>query len=227
MGYRGKLHEQEAARTLRAEGLTMPEIALELGVSKGSVSLWTRDVPFDPRPRRLPVRNGPNRLEQAKAAEIAAMRDHGRASIGSLNDRDVFIAGLALYAGEGAKRDGAVSLANSNPRIVSFFCQWLRMCFEIDESRLRVALYLHEGLDLAAAVEHWSGVTSVPATQFTKPYRAVPDAGIRHNKHVHGCATVRYCCSRTHRTIMGQLDALLTSPLPTFRGSSIGGAGDC
>ena len=42
MGYRGKLAEQERARTLRAEGWTMPEIASHLGVSKGSVSLWTR-----------------------------------------------------------------------------------------------------------------------------------------------------------------------------------------
>lgn len=74
---------------------------------------------------------------------------------------------------------------------------------------MRVAVYLHEGLDIAAATEHWSLVTGVPTTQFTKPYRAVPDAGIRHNKHEHGCATVRYCCSRTHRTIMGQLEALL------------------
>lgn len=47
MGYRGKLVEQEEARRLRALGLTMPEIAAELRVSKGSVSLWTRDVAFE------------------------------------------------------------------------------------------------------------------------------------------------------------------------------------
>ncbi len=40
--------EQERARALRAEGYTMPEIATELGVSKSSVSLWTRDVEFAP-----------------------------------------------------------------------------------------------------------------------------------------------------------------------------------
>lgn len=33
---------------------------------------------------------------------------------------------------------------------------WLRRFFEIDESRLRVQLYLHQGLDLAEAVTFWS-----------------------------------------------------------------------
>jgi hypothetical protein len=62
------------------------------------------------------------------------------------------MAGVMLYAGEGAKRDGNLLLANSDPRMISLFCAWLRHFFEIDESRLRVRLYLHQGLDLDAAV---------------------------------------------------------------------------
>jgi len=52
MGYRGKVKEQEAARVLRAEGHTLADIATKLGVAKSSVSLWVRDVPFTPSPRR-------------------------------------------------------------------------------------------------------------------------------------------------------------------------------
>ncbi|MBA2751432.1 MAG: hypothetical protein H0U41_04230, partial [Actinobacteria bacterium] len=48
MGYRGKVVEKERARELRGEGFTMLEIATQLGVSKSSVSLWTRDVEFRP-----------------------------------------------------------------------------------------------------------------------------------------------------------------------------------
>ena len=59
---------------------------------------------------------------------------------------------VALYAEEGAKRDGAVKFANTNPRMIAFYCAWLRRFFEIDEARLRVRLSLHEGLDLAASV---------------------------------------------------------------------------
>ena len=210
MGYRGKLVEQDTARRLRAKGWTMPEIALELGVSKGSVSLWTRDVRFDPKPRRLPVRTGPNRLQRAKADEIAAMAVEGRARVGQLDDRDLLIAGTALYAGEGAKTPGAVLFVNSDPRLVSLHLRWLRTCFTVDERRLRARTYLHEGLDLATATAFWSEVMALPPARFGQPHRAVPRASIRHNKHEHGCATVRYSCTRTHRAVIGLMDALLS-----------------
>jgi hypothetical protein len=79
---------------------------------------------------------------------------------------------------------------------------------EIDEARLRVRLYLHEGLDLAASVAFWSEVAGIPPSQFLKPYRAVPDPTIRHTKHVHGCVSIDYSCSATHRSIMGLVVAL-------------------
>jgi hypothetical protein len=93
--------------------------------------------------------------------------------------------------------------------MVVFFCAWLRRFYEIDESRLRLALYLHQGLDLSAAMAFWSACTGIPESQFTKPYRAVPDQSIRRTKHVHGCITVGYSCSATHRSIMGLVGALL------------------
>ena len=91
-----------------------------------------------------------------------------------------------------------------------FFCSWLRHFFQIGESRLRIRLYLHQGLDLAGAVSFWSELTGIPPAQFLKPYRAVPDPTIRHAKHVHGCVGVRYSCSVTHRSIMGLVGALLS-----------------
>src|SRR5260370_7957277 len=53
MGYRGKVKEQERARALRAQKHTLADIARTLGVSKSSVSLWVRDVPYTPT-LRLP-----------------------------------------------------------------------------------------------------------------------------------------------------------------------------
>ena len=210
MGYRGKLAEREQARRLRATGLPMADIAARLGVSKSSVSLWVRDVPFEARPRPTRGRRrGPNALQRRKQAEIARLLAEGRDRVGRLSEREFLIAGVALYAGEGSKRDGEVRFVNSDPRMVAFFCSWLRRFFAIDESRLRVRLYLHEGLDLVATTAHWSEVTGIPESQFRKPYRAVPDPSIRHTKHVHGCVSIGYSCSATHRSIMGLVVALL------------------
>lgn len=210
MGYRGKLAEREQARRLRAGGLPMAEIAARLGVSRSSVSLWVRDVPFEPRPRGTRGRRRvPNALQRRKQAEIDRLLAAGRDRVGRLSEREFLVAGVALYAGEGSKGDGRLRFANSDPRMVVFFCSWLRRFFEVDESRLRVHLYLHQGLDLAASIAYWSALTGIPPTQFLKPYRAVPDPSIRHAKHVHGCVSIGYSCSATHRSIMGLVAALL------------------
>jgi transcriptional regulator with XRE-family HTH domain len=211
VGYRGKGVEQERARELRSLGWTVAEIADDLGVARSSVSLWVRDVEFEPRPRQRARRRGPNVLQRRKAAEIEAFDREGIARIGQLSAKEFLVAGVALYAGEGSKTDGDVKLANSDPGLIRFFCLWLRTFFSVEESRLRVWLYLHEGLDLEAAIAFWSGLTGIPASQFGKPYRAVPDAGIRNSKHRFGCAAVSYSCSRTHRAVMGLCRALVSS----------------
>ncbi len=128
-----------------------------------------------------------------------------------LDEHAFLAAGTALYAGEGSKGDGEVRFANIDRRMIGFFCEWLRHFFEIDEDRLRVRLYLHQGLELEAAVRFWQQVTGIPAEHFRTPYRAVADPSIRKPKHVYGCAAVSYTCTPTHRAIMGLVRALLSS----------------
>jgi transcriptional regulator with XRE-family HTH domain len=154
MGYRGKVEAQARARVMRARNMTLQDIAAELGVSKSSVSLWVRDVPFTPSKRRTGPQRRPHPAREAKLAQIASLNIEGLARIGSLSDSAFFAAGIALYAGEGAKTDGSVKFANTDPAMVRFFCAWLRRYFAIDERRLRVRVYLHQGLDLDAAEAH-------------------------------------------------------------------------
>jgi transcriptional regulator with XRE-family HTH domain len=218
MGYRGKTTERERARELRAAGWTYAEICAELDVSRSSVSLWARDVPVDETTwaeraeanRRAGARLRRHPFADRRRQEIERLMDEGRARIGRLSERELLAAGAALYAGEGSKRDGEVRFANSDPRMILFFVAWLRHFFEIDESRLRIRLYLHEGLDLIEAQRFWSSLTSIPERQFHKPYRAVADVSRRQAKHPLGCPSIVYGCASTHRGIMGLVNALLT-----------------
>jgi hypothetical protein len=93
--------------------------------------------------------------------------------------------------------------------MVLLFLRFLRRFFDVDETRLRARLYLHEGLDLDEAARFRSTAMAIPAHQFGKPYRAVPGASIRHSKHTLGCAYVKYSCSSTHRAIAGLMAGLL------------------
>lgn len=211
MGYRGKVVERQKARTLRAEAWTLQEIADEVGASRGTVSVWVRDVDFEPKPRSRARKLGPNKLERAKAAEIEGFRRSGIAEIGSLTDREFLMAGLALYAGDGAKSGGSVKFANSNPELIRLFCRWFRRFFDVDETRLRVRLYLHADLDLLAAVTHWADVTGIPATQFNRTYRAVVHETMRTNRHIYGCCHVAYNSTTEMRRLIGLMQALVSS----------------
>jgi hypothetical protein len=145
MGYRAKVKAQEAARALRAQNRTIANIAKTLGVSKSSVSLWVRDVPVTPSPRRYGPHRRPHPAHEAKLRQIEELNRQGSFRIGKLRDKAFLVAGVALYAGEGSKTDGEVRFSNSDPNMVRLFCAWLRHFFDVDESRLRGRLYLHEG----------------------------------------------------------------------------------
>jgi hypothetical protein len=208
VGYGGKVREQQRARELRAEAWTLQDIATELGVSKSSVSLWVRDVEFTPNPRRGTRAPRPSSLHMRKLAEIDHMDREGIALVGRLSEREFLLYGTALYLGEGFKRDGLVGMANTDHEVLRAFVTWLRRYFAVEEERLRVRLYLHEGLDLEAAECFWSDTLQIPRTQFRQPYRAVADPTRRTSKHVLGCPAVTYSCSRTHRRVMGLVRAL-------------------
>jgi hypothetical protein len=210
MGYRGKVWEQDRARQLRASGMTLDDIASWLGVSKSSVSLWVRDIEFTPSKRRYGPRVRPNALMRRKQEEIDRLLAEGRERIGRLSEREFLVAGVALYAGEGGKSGGAVTFPNSDPEMIVFFLSWLRHFFEIDEGRLRLQLYLHEGLDLDAASDYWAALTGIPRSQHNKAYRAEADPSIRKAKHIFGCPRIAYGSTRVRREIIGLMKALLS-----------------
>ncbi len=224
MGYRGLVDKQNQARDLRAQGWTLTEISEAVGCSKASASKWCRDVELDEkvleqrrRSRFLAGnegarRRGPNKLQRRKAAEIEEMRIAGLDVVGRLNERDLMMVGIALYAGEGSKTPGEVRFANSDPRMISMFVEWMRRCFGISPETMRLRLYLHEGLDLDAANQFWSDLTGIPRERFRRPYRAVPDPSIRKAKHPMGCPAVCVTSIRLHRQVMGLVDALLSFP---------------
>ncbi|MEU4210266.1 hypothetical protein AB0F13_09775 [Streptomyces sp. NPDC026206] len=152
------------ARELRLAGKTYDEIVAELGVAKSSVSLWVRDLPKPERrirehcramaeARWEPIRQALD-LERRQAKSTAAKE------IGTLSDRDLFIAGVALYWSEGTKSKShrpseRVTFVNSDPDMISLYLAWLRL-LGVDQSRLKFHLLIHESADVAGAERFWA-----------------------------------------------------------------------
>jgi transcriptional regulator with XRE-family HTH domain len=107
MGYRGRLAERQQARRRRSAGLPLAEIADRLGVSRSSVSVWVRDVAFEPLPRATRGRRRePNALQRRRQAEIDRLLAEGRARIGRLSEREFLVAGSRCTRGKGASATG-------------------------------------------------------------------------------------------------------------------------
>jgi transcriptional regulator with XRE-family HTH domain len=168
------------ARELREQGLDYEEIAAALRVSKGSVSLWVRDMPTPPHltyeesrkrsaegVRRYWAGERPVR-EAARDAAIAA----AGAEIGPLSDREMLIAGAIAYWCEGLKgkprqQSDRVVFVNSDPALISFFLRFLDKA-GIEPDRVSYRVHIHENADAGAAERFWLGVTAASAGQFKK-----------------------------------------------------------
>ena len=114
------------------------EIAEALGISKGSVSLWVRDLPT---PARLSYEECRKRSAEGvsrywaaerpvREARRAAAREAAAAQIGELTDRELLIAGAIAYWCEGTKnkphrRNDRVAFMNSDPALIRFFLRFL------------------------------------------------------------------------------------------------------
>jgi transcriptional regulator with XRE-family HTH domain len=169
------------ARELREQGLDYEEITDALGVSKGSVSLWVRDMPRPPHlsyeesrrrsaegVRRYWAGERPVR-EAAREAAIAA----AAAEIGPLSDREFLIAGAIAYWCEGCKRKPhrraeRVTFVNSDPGLVRFFLRFLEHA-GIGQYRVTYRLQIHENADVSASERFWLEVTAASPAQFRKP----------------------------------------------------------
>ena len=90
------------ARELRAQAWTLQEIATELGVAKGTVSVWVRDVEFTPKPRNrghAGAKPHPMRCERKPRSTRCRARPTGGSA--RLSDRDLTMYASALYARRG------------------------------------------------------------------------------------------------------------------------------
>lgn len=140
-----------------------------------------------------------------------------RDDLGPLSKRDRFIAGVILYAGEGDKTDGKGGFSNSNPGIIRFMMGWFQEYCSIPISRMRGAIWLHEGLDEVKSKSFWSNITNIPMSQFHKTYitkRKEDSKKVRKNLHDYGVFSIRFSDSDKQRKILGWISAVLNDRIP-------------
>lgn len=177
-----RIIDKRKAISLRLQGHTYTEIKNSLHVPKSTLSNWLSD--YELNPVQLTKLSG--RIKERKVLSIEKIiatkrlkRDKHRQDIYNqekqsllpLTKKEMYIAGLMLYWGEGTKNWGStVSLNNTDPRVVRFYYYWLRYSLNVPKNRIKVSLHLYKDMDVNKIINYWSKELDIPRSQFIKPY---------------------------------------------------------
>ncbi len=175
--------ERIRARKMRMDGESIKKIAKLLNVSVSSVSSWCADIVLSKQQigalekRRTDPFYGKKldyylRIKKETTDKIENLKEKGIKKVGLLSRREIFLIGIALYWGEGFKKDKQVGLASSDPFIARFFIYWLKTSFDISSHDLIVRVTANESYKdkIRKLEEYWSIVLRIPLTHFSKPF---------------------------------------------------------
>lgn len=169
--------EKELAIKMRLSGMSYSQIKSKIKVSKSTLSIWLEKYPLsaerikelrDWNPRR--IENCRNTKLKKRQERLKIVYENVSKEIGILSKRDLFIAGMFLYWGEGTKASrGLVALTNTDPSMIKLFIKWLKL-LGVNKNLLRIKLHLYIDMDINEKTAFWSRELEISIDQFTKPY---------------------------------------------------------
>lgn len=211
------------ARKLRGEGVSVNKIASMLGISKGTASVWVRDIILSIEQLEALKQSSIQGSERGRLRSALLQKEKwnkqlesfkilGIKSLTNMSDREFLIAGLALYWGEGGKTR-RVEFCNSDPKMIKFLLLWLKVCFGVQNEDIKCCVginQLHKKRDQIVKA-YWSEVTKIPLSQFNKTsFKKVESKKIYDNAEVHyGTLAIRIAKpSRFYGKIIGLIEGL-------------------
>lgn len=164
---------RQRAIELRRQGESYNGISKALGVPKSTLSYWLRDIEYVPS-KEVVERVGLGRVKggqtvrERTAEHIADIKARACREVGELSERDLWIAGIAIYWGDGTKAQEDVRFTNCDPKIVQLMMRWFREICLVPDDRFRAEVHIYPESDAASLVCFWSEVTGIPTVQFTE-----------------------------------------------------------
>ena len=169
--------DKQKAITMRKKGMSYSQIKDKIKVSKSTLSGWLSGMPLSEKRIRELRDFSPQRIERyrntmrsKKEARLNEVYKKVSKDVGSLSERDLFLAGLFLYWGEGTKRSNySVVLTNTNPAMLKLFIKWLEL-FNVKRKDLKIKLHLYSDMNIKKGLDFWSKELKIPLSQFRKTY---------------------------------------------------------
>lgn len=196
-----KPHLREQARELRRQGLSIREIMNETGASKGSISMWVRDIPLTKeQTQRLEQRKSRGsthgQREGAKANRRYAMekrkayQEAGR--LKAREGRPLHAMGCMLYWAEGAKGKNTLNFVNSDTNMMRFYIRFLREELNVHNHEIALHIICHSNdiLEVSRIEQFWLDLFQLPPSCLRKTVYKV-GSNSRHNILTNGVCSIR------------------------------------
>ena len=172
-----RIKDKEKAIKLRLEGFSYSQIKSEMNLSKSTLSNWLSNYPLSPEKIRELRDLNPRRIENCrntKAKKVSERLDKVYTKAASdilvLNKRELFVAGLFLYWGEGSKSERTTTgLSNTDPAMLRFFLKWLYL-MGVSQKKLNIVLQLYVDMDVNKEINFWSKELDLPRNLFKRCY---------------------------------------------------------
>jgi hypothetical protein len=209
------LQKKSEAIRLREAGSSYSQIREQLNVSKSTLSLWLRDMPLDEKRLRglrdfsaVRIEKFRESMRRKREARLATVRTQVAEDIGCLSQRELLLAGLFLYWGEGTKTAVAnTSVSNTDPVMLNFFIEWLEL-LGVPKKKLRIYVHLYADMDVKKELKYWSKTLGLPLSAFRKPYiKDSKRSGLSYpQRFTHGTCNVIYNNRDVSEYVMSALD---------------------
>ncbi len=182
--------DKSIAIKLRIQGKSYSQISGELKVPKSTLSLWLKDV--------LLTETAKNKIQsriKSTSLEKLIKRNKSRPALVEAQHQTIrkaaeieskkyfkdplFVAGLALYWGEGYKRGAegskwkSIDFTNSDPEMIKVMTNFFVKFFDISPEELKAQIQLHDSSKTTKVVKYWSQITGIPANNFIKTCHSI------------------------------------------------------
>ena len=222
------MHPQyQKALRLRLMGKSYNEIARTLSVSKGSLSVWFRDLKLTKSAKKLLEKKTriarehglfENNRQRTRAIWIENQRIKKETfnEIHSLSKYELLLVANALYWAEGYKIEAqknkgyVVDFVNADPYMIALFLRFLREIIKVPEEKLKVCVRIHANISEQSAINFWARVTNIPKSRF-RIFKQISKASNRKrpiNSLPYGTLDLRVHGRKIAFRIKGWIDAL-------------------
>ena len=236
---RGKFYTQKdkkRVKRLLLAGKSYSEIGKLLDVPKSTISTWfgkTLKRPVDKEARRehfarihrlasiaLKKKWERKREEEAKFIKEKIKKEIINYPLDNIGFYKGLLAMLYWAEGNKYKKASGTKFANTDPNLAKLYVTLLRKCYNIDETKFRIGLYVHYYHSIKKVKNFWSKVLNISLPQFHKVYVKKRSKTRRFRKNFAGICFIYYrnTCIRKELLELGlSLTKFITKSAPVVQ----------